>query len=115
MKRFKKEKCCAGFPKNFCPNTTDYFKEASFVLRAKSKYVVEIYGIGNGEHKIIMLKLSNKLITIVIAIEDGNHPVIVMPLYSKNRSISEYVSKSSNIIRFTHALKLLFQVRLSLL
>jgi len=46
VKRFKKEKCCAGYPRNFCPNTTDYFKEASFVIRAKSKYVVDIKGLG---------------------------------------------------------------------
>ncbi|CAG5104892.1 Oidioi.mRNA.OKI2018_I69.chr1.g1644.t1.cds [Oikopleura dioica] len=89
VKRFNKEKCCAKLRhKILCPNIREYFKEASFVLRAKSKFVVEIYGI---------------------AIEDDNHPVIVMPLYNKNKSISEYVSNSSNIIRFTSALKLLFQ------
>jgi hypothetical protein len=48
VKRFKKEKCCAGYPRNFCPNTTDYFKEASFVIRARSKYVVDLKGLGMG-------------------------------------------------------------------
>ena len=51
VKRFKKEKCCAGLPKQSCPNIIDYLKEAAFAIQAKSKFVVEIYGIGNGQQK----------------------------------------------------------------
>ena len=111
MKRFKKEKCCAGYPRNYCPNTTDYFKEASFVVRAKSKYVVDLKGLGTESTlKYIKSYKSTHDEIPIIAIEDGNHPVIVMPLYNKYKSLGEYVGNTANTIRFTNALKLLFQV-----
>ena len=36
-------------------NIIDYLKEAAFAIQAKNKYVVEIYGIGNGQQSEFLI------------------------------------------------------------